>query len=113
MLALSRDDRETWAVKWKLTEEPEFSELSVGEERVIVAKVRWYPWGDKSITVDTLLVPPTSRFPDWHVRVHCIKANPESLVNRLHVVEGGFAIHDRYRVSSYSVTRPVQSGAIF
>ncbi|KAF9876921.1 hypothetical protein CkaCkLH20_05767 [Colletotrichum karsti] len=68
-LALSRDGGETLAVKWK-SEEVRFATASVegasGREEVQVASVKWYPWGDRAVSVDTTLIPPTNRWPDWH-----------------------------------------------
>ena len=90
-LALSRDGRETWAVKWKC-EPVRFSSVDGG---VTAASVRWYPWSDGAVSVDTTLIPPTDAWPDWHVRIHRIRAH-ESL-RTLHTVEGGFAIPARRR----------------
>jgi hypothetical protein len=91
-LALSRDGAETWAVKWKCSE-PTFMEVTVrtcaGLSQVQATSVRWYPWGDRGVEVHTTLIPPTDRWPDWHVRVHRIRVN--SALRSLHTVEGGFA----------------------
>ncbi|KAJ5093868.1 hypothetical protein N7456_009729 [Penicillium angulare] len=91
-LALSRDGAETWAVKWK-SSEPQFSpaRLQTGASSSVIttASVRWYPWGDRQVEIHTTLIPPTDRWPDWHIRVHRIRAN--SQLNSLHTVEGGFA----------------------
>ncbi|TDZ17930.1 hypothetical protein Cob_v009169 [Colletotrichum orbiculare MAFF 240422] len=95
-LALNRDGGETWAVKWK-SEEVRFSTARVrgtsGDQYVAVASANWYPWGDRAVSVDTTLIPPTSRWPDWHVRVHRIIAHRE--LKTLHAVGGGFAIFGR------------------
>ncbi|KNA99729.1 hypothetical protein FOXG_03544 [Fusarium oxysporum f. sp. lycopersici 4287] len=69
-LALSRDGGETWAVKWKC-DEVKFGTLmtKTGNQSVAsvsIASVRWYPWGDRAVAVDTILVPPTEQWPDWH-----------------------------------------------
>lgn len=91
-LALSRDGAETWTVKWKCSE-PEFTSLdlqtSSGRHPISVASVRWFPWGDKQMEVNTTLIPPTYRWPDWHVRIHRIRINHP--FQTLHTVEGGFA----------------------
>ncbi|KJR85820.1 uncharacterized protein SPSK_08718 [Sporothrix schenckii 1099-18] len=88
-LALSRDGRETWAVKWKHSEAATFTNDGW-------AVVRWYPWGaDRAVQVDTTLVPPTDAWPDWHVRVHRIRVN--KAIPMLHAVEGGFAGPGRRR----------------
>ncbi|WQF87741.1 hypothetical protein CDEST_12755 [Colletotrichum destructivum] len=103
-LALSRDGGETWAVRWK-SEQVRFSTAYVRRpsgagqteeelvEEVQAASARWYPWGDRAVSVDTTLVPPTNRWPDWHVRVHRIELHED--VKTLHTVEGGFAIYGR------------------
>ena len=102
-LALSRDGAETWAVKWKLCEEATFSNVSVisalGNETFPVGKVTWWPWGDRSINVETALIPPSTRWPDWHVRVHRITRDHAAGANQssLHTVEGGFAVDGRQR----------------
>ncbi|KAH7031496.1 uncharacterized protein B0I36DRAFT_384265 [Microdochium trichocladiopsis] len=102
-LGLSRDCGESWAVKWKCEEvcastirlptEP----LGAGgpdPEDVPIATVKWYPWpADRCVSVTTTLVPPTDRWPDWHVRVHRIVVHED--LETLHTVEGGFAINDR------------------
>ncbi|KAJ4259719.1 hypothetical protein NW762_007650 [Fusarium torreyae] len=96
-LALSRDGGETWAVKWKC-DAVHFDSLVVKTEdgtetKVSVARVRWYPWGDRAVSVDTILVPPTDQWPDWHVRIHRIRCNKATA--SLHTTEGGFAIYGR------------------
>lgn len=97
-LYLSRDAAETWRTKGTC-EAVRFgtSTLRSGpgmkEERAQTALVRWYPWGDRSASVETTLVPPTDRWPDWHVRIHrirCLRDLPS-----LKIVEGGFALHGR------------------
>jgi hypothetical protein len=89
-LALSRDGCATWAVKWKASP-VRFWSATVREtgERVHVAEVEWRPWADGQVTVRTTLVPPTDRWPDWHVRIHRIRG---AQLDRLYAVEGGFAI---------------------
>ncbi|KAJ5652706.1 hypothetical protein N7507_010132 [Penicillium longicatenatum] len=95
-LALSRDGAETWAVKWKCSE-PLFSTacLQIGSESssLSVATVRWYPWADRQVEIITTLIPPTNRWPDWHMRIHRVRVN--SSLRSLHAVEGGFALPGR------------------
>ncbi|KAH6891517.1 hypothetical protein B0T10DRAFT_605763 [Thelonectria olida] len=91
-LALSRDGAETWALKWKCSEAT-FPQLELktteGTLPITATAVRWYPWSDREVEVETMLIPPTDRWPDWHVRVHRIRThNP---LQTLHTVEGGFA----------------------
>ncbi|KAG9258464.1 uncharacterized protein F5Z01DRAFT_197799 [Emericellopsis atlantica] len=95
-LALSRDGRESWAVKWKC-EEVSFREVVLGGGElcsgVLSATVKWYPWGDRAVSVETTLIPPTDSWPDWHIRVHRVYVK-EGL-KTLHLSEGGFAISGR------------------
>lgn len=96
MLALSRDGAETWAVKWKCSQAtfPQASlHANLDQTSVTVARVRWCPWGDRQIEIETTLVPPTDRWPDWHVRVHRIRV--KSSLQTLHTTEGGFASPSR------------------
>ncbi|TLD05418.1 uncharacterized protein PgNI_10015 [Pyricularia grisea] len=104
-LALSRDAGETWVVKWRWCSEGELVKAVVGmgtgrgeeeEEEVVAARVEWWPWGDLSVRVRTTLVPPTGRWPDWHIRVHEVFVDDGGLVrDGLRTVEGGFAIGNR------------------
>ncbi|KAB5533355.1 hypothetical protein GE09DRAFT_972709 [Coniochaeta sp. 2T2.1] len=102
-LALSRDGAETWAVKWKCYDasiSSHFVRLQTDMQGgvvtlpVITTSVRWRPWGDGQVEVITTLIPPTDRWPDWHVRIHRIRVL-EGRLRSLHTVEGGFAIHGR------------------
>ena len=96
-LYLSRDAAETWKTKGSC-EAVRFGivTLRLGldmEETAQTALVRWYPWRDSSASVVTRLVPPTNRWPDWHVRVHRIRCLQD--LPSLQIVEGGFALHGR------------------
>ncbi|KAH7316892.1 hypothetical protein B0I35DRAFT_512738 [Stachybotrys elegans] len=107
MLALSRDDSETWAVKWKcgVVEFPTI-QLSHGQNElsdIQVAKVCWYPWGDRALSVETTLIPPTKRWPDWHIRVHRLVCHDK--LPSLHTVEGGFAILGRCKSNGLNLPK--------
>lgn len=97
-LALSRDGAETWAVKWKCAE-PTFFPINLdgrstgSSSSVTAASVRWSPWGDGHVDVETTLIPPTDRWPDWVIRVHRIRVR--AALRSLHTVEGGFAAPGR------------------
>ncbi|KAJ3546012.1 hypothetical protein NM208_g2225 [Fusarium decemcellulare] len=95
-LAFSRDGMETWAVKYKCAE-PEFKTaiIDATSQEVPAATVQWFPWADRSVSVWTTIIPPTTRWPDWHVRIHRITSN--SKYGKLFTAEGGFAIHGRQR----------------
>lgn len=91
MLALSRDGGATWAVKWKCSI-VQYIKASVNGDTVPAASVVWRPWADAGVMVETTLIPPTSRWPDWHTRIHRIRMKSGLGLNSLHLVEGGFAI---------------------
>ncbi|KAH7114284.1 hypothetical protein B0J11DRAFT_131710 [Dendryphion nanum] len=103
VLALSRDGTETWAVKQRC-EEPVFHVASLhdADDRVVEqtpsATVTWWPWGDRSVVVTTTVVAPTTRWPDWHVRIHRIRR--ENGPGRIFTAEGGFALHGRQTTST-------------
>jgi hypothetical protein len=97
MLALSRDGAVTWAVKWKCSP-VQFSTTTLRStssspaEIIPLARVKWHPWADRQVTVTTTLIPPTTRWPDWHIRIHRIRLSGAGKLDSLHLVEGGFAI---------------------
>ncbi|KAI8661125.1 hypothetical protein NCS55_00981700 [Fusarium keratoplasticum] len=96
-LAFSRDGMETWAVKYKCAE-PEFKTSTVHAaalQQVPVATVQWFPWTDHSVSVSTTIVPPTTRWPDWHIRIHRVSGHLKS--GKAFTAEGGFAIHGRHQ----------------
>lgn len=96
-LYLSRDGAETWRTK-RRCDEVAFGTMALeegggAETLADIAGVRWYPWGDRAVSVDTMLVSPTHRWPDWHVRIHRIRCSHE--IPSFHTVEGGFALYGR------------------
>lgn len=98
-IAFSRDGAETWAVKWKC-EPVDFGIIRIAREEYAtqtppLAHVKWLPWSDGAVTVETVLIPPTNLFPDWHLRVHRIVTHTD--LDTLHTVEGGFAISGRQK----------------
>lgn len=95
-LALSKDDEESWAVRWVSTGDTQFVPLVVvGLDYTVTALVnRWKPWSSANVGVDTTIIPPCDKWPDWHVRVHRIRrtdSNPVTCSSFV-AVEGGFAI---------------------
>ncbi|KFZ11832.1 hypothetical protein V501_04573 [Pseudogymnoascus sp. VKM F-4519 (FW-2642)] len=113
MLALSRDGASTWAVKWKClpvqfsTTKLQLESSSIAET-VPLARVEWRPWEDGQVSVTTTLIPPTRRWPDWHVRIHRIRLGRPGKLDSLHLVEGGFAI-SRVPASSSKRNLPLLS----
>jgi hypothetical protein len=110
ILTLSRDSKETWASKWKWCEKDD--QTSDGDAVVADAhfnpltnmsvhkmeRIEWWPWTDRSVSVQTDLFPPEGRWPDWHTRIHKLQINKASESGRsvtagpFSTVEGGFAI---------------------
>jgi hypothetical protein len=97
-LALSKDGGDTWRVPWKVSEE-RFGTATVRskedvKEILTTLRSKWKPWRDADIEVTSTLIPPSKRWPDWHVRVHHISNRGLSEV-QIQSVQGGFAIHGR------------------
>lgn len=102
-LALSEDEGQTWKVRWK-SEQSEMSTVDFmgggevlsesGSEKVPTLISKWKPSRTSNVQVKTILIPPTKRWPDWHIRVHDVTA-PEGSDLGLMAVEGGFAIYGR------------------
>ncbi|KAH7083123.1 hypothetical protein BKA63DRAFT_433966 [Paraphoma chrysanthemicola] len=97
-LALSKDDGDTWRVPWKVTEH-RFGEAQVRNEGKVVGAIpilssKWKPWKDADIEVTTHIIPPSERWPDWHIRVHRIKDNGLK-TSQIKAIQGGFAIQGR------------------
>lgn len=103
-LALSIDDGESWAVRWKSIGETRFVDYAVGRKRVPALASSWKPWSSGNVEVETTLVSPSSEWPDWHVRIHRIRGyGAKSLL--LSSVEGGFAIAGCHSASGRSLWR--------
>ncbi|KAK2783193.1 hypothetical protein FQN52_000407 [Onygenales sp. PD_12] len=107
-LALSRDLGATWAVKWKpigagqcgvldVSPGPSSSgEIQPQAQQIPTLTATWHPWPDGTVEVETTLIPPTNRWPDWHVRVHVVRdKSPTTSTTDITTVEGGFAIPGR------------------
>lgn len=96
-LYLSRDGAETWKTKRRCGEvrlgSVVLNEGVGAETSAMTASVQWYPWGDRAVSVDTMLLSPTDRWPDWHIRIHRIRCSRE--IPSLNTVEGGFALYGR------------------
>jgi hypothetical protein len=97
-LALSKDGGDTWRVPWKVTD-PNFGTATVRSKKEVTEtlptlKSIWKPWRDADIEVTTHLIPPSTRWPDWHVRVHQIR-NTSSNEANIDCVQGGFAVQGR------------------
>jgi hypothetical protein len=106
MLSLSDDEGETWKLRWK-SQEPQISSASIHDlnnsvEEVPVLVSTWQPWKDGRVEVETTLIPPSRRWPDWHVRVHKLLIRESVILDSstasLVAVEAGFAIFGRSKL---------------
>ena len=98
-VAISRDGGDTWRVPWKVkTNEQRMNvRLKRGSkvlEDIPTFQSLWKPWRDAEIDVKTLLIPPSSRWPDWYVRFSRIRNLGASPVT-ISIVQGGFANQGR------------------
>lgn len=86
---LSIREGDTWRTMWK-TSNPTIREVqfrSGGSSKPIAAiSATWKP-GKSPLSIETTVIAPTERWPDWHIRVHRIYGNSE-----FDTVEGGFAV---------------------
>ena len=76
-LALSKDGGDTWRVPWKLVSHGFGVAALMAKGKWVVEEIPtlecvWRPWRDAEIFVETVLLAPSSRWPDWHVRLHRI-----------------------------------------
>ncbi|KAI4654329.1 uncharacterized protein J4E78_007374 [Alternaria triticimaculans] len=97
-LAVSKDGGETWRVPWKVTNHC-FATAQLMRNDEFVEDIpcltsTWKPWADADITVQTHIVAPCSRWPDWYIRWHRFTNNGSSVIN-IQAVQGGFAIQGR------------------
>jgi hypothetical protein len=115
-LALSIDDGENWKVRWKPLS-PKWSKawLRTGDqaEELPVLVSGWRPWTNLDTTVVTALIPPSSRWPDWHVRIHqlFISSSPPGVAT-ITAVEGGFAINGRNASDGRPIAVAAQAGGL-
>jgi Uncharacterized protein conserved in bacteria (DUF2264) len=97
-LAISEDEGDTWRVMWK-TANPQlgtvqFQRSDGSSEKVPKLSATWSPSKKSPLSIETTIVAPTKRWPDWHIRVHTIRRRDtvEPAVIFLRTVEGGFAV---------------------
>lgn len=93
-LAISGDDGETWVTRWQTTTNPRIETFTINNQDVQCLRSGWKPWRSGSIEIDTLVIPPCDKWPDWHVRVHRIRNTRagSSNIEKLRLVEGAFSI---------------------
>ncbi|PVH97595.1 hypothetical protein DM02DRAFT_684607 [Periconia macrospinosa] len=97
-LALSKDGGDTWRVPWKLPRY-EFRTASFAKggkpvDQIPVLWSLWKPWRDAEVEVETSLIAPCARWPDWYVRRHRIINKGDRAVE-IQGVQGGFSIQGR------------------
>ncbi|KAF9874258.1 hypothetical protein CkaCkLH20_08241 [Colletotrichum karsti] len=94
-LVFSGDGMQTWTGKYKCGDTKYGTAIVRAEnaESLITATVEWFPWADRSVSVTTTVFPPTERWPDWHIRLHRVRATKST--GRMFTAEGGFAINGR------------------
>ncbi|CZR54606.1 uncharacterized protein PAC_04490 [Phialocephala subalpina] len=90
-LAISDDDGESWKVRWK-SEETTFGSAVLNGEKIPTLINTWSPSKSSPISVQTTLIPSTTRWPDYHIRIHRITFPSQT---KLCAIEGGFAILGR------------------
>ena len=98
-VAISRDGGDIWRVPWKVktNEQQTIAQLKRGNsvlEDIPTFESLWKPWRDTDVDVKTLLIPPCSRWPDWHIRFSSVRNLGTSPVT-LSIVQGGFANQGR------------------
>lgn len=110
-LALSQDNGLSWAVRWKSIGDTQIVDVPLlNDSSSAVALVsRWKPWENHSTYVETTLIPPTHRWPDWHLRIHRIRSNARDGVS-FSAVEGGFAIDGRRKSDGRTLLLSKSSG---
>ena len=97
-LAVSKDGGETWRVPWKVTNHC-FATAQLMRNDEFIEDIpcltsTWKPWADADVTVQTHIVAPCSRWPDWYIRWHRFTNTGSGTVN-IQAVQGGFAIQGR------------------
>lgn len=82
---------------WQL-EDVKFSNATLAHndttESVPTLNSTWIPYKDNGIEITTTLIAPSSRWPDWHIRIHTI-TNKEERARNIEAIAGGFAIYGR------------------
>lgn len=110
-LVLSMDGGASWKVRW-MPISPRWSTALLragGEtEELPVLISSWKPWPIFDIMVSTALIAPSSRWADWHIRIHRISASADNRIPSIAAVEGGFAIEGRKAVDGRPIPTSTQ-----
>jgi hypothetical protein len=96
-IAISEDEGETWRLMWK-SSNPQLGSVqfqgSDGKlEPVPKLIATWSPGKKSPLLIETTIIAPTQRWPDWHLRVHRIRrrSGASRAAHAFKTVEGGFA----------------------
>lgn len=92
-IAVSFTDEEIWMPRW-VPSDVRCEMLQLGGESVTALASSWKPWKYLDIVVHTTLVPPVSKWPGWHLRIHQLVWKDAELRRTdaaLRFFDGGFA----------------------
>lgn len=97
-LALRLRHDECWRVRW-VPQGAKFSTATLrtakGEQQIPALVASWRPWKLHDVEVYTALIATTSRWPEWHIRIHKIIVKAKDIPLELEAIDGGFAIDGR------------------
>ncbi|CAG8982866.1 hypothetical protein HYALB_00002882 [Hymenoscyphus albidus] len=97
-LSASNDDGETWKTRWEPLDARiqlmrQFLEGENSDENLLPTLISsWKPWRRSELKITTTLIPPSSRWPGWHIRVHKLSLPCSQKLDELQIVDAGFAI---------------------
>ncbi|KAG9202789.1 hypothetical protein G6514_004043 [Epicoccum nigrum] len=106
-IAVSKDGGDTWRVPWKTLTGGDPVKVQLKEGNAVIEQIptlqsTWKPWKDADVNIKTILVAPSSRWPDWYVRISSVSNTGRTAV-ALSITEGGFAIQGRGSVKGESL----------
>ncbi|KAH8588604.1 hypothetical protein B0O99DRAFT_524745 [Bisporella sp. PMI_857] len=94
-LCISKDDGESWKAAWEPSS-VQHDSVQVGDEVLPTLVSSWKPWKPIGLVIHTTLVPPTRRWPGWHIRIHKVEWDSASTdgerPKRLRCLDSGFAV---------------------
>lgn len=97
-LALQIRGDDSWKIRW-IPLQPKFSSATLvygsTRETLPVLVSSWRPWILLDVMVQTALIPPCSRWKDWHIRIHRVLPGDQDKYLQVDAIEGGFAVYGR------------------
>ncbi|CAI6332906.1 unnamed protein product [Periconia digitata] len=97
-LALSKDEGDTWRVSWRpkryQIRTAAFMREGEAVEEIPVLWSSWKPWKDVAVEVETSIIAPCKRWPDWYITTHTIRNEGDRAVH-IDGVQGGFSTQGR------------------